>query len=158
MTIAKRLEDHLKKRSLKHSLVTHPPTGSSMETAEAAHVPGDALAKGVVLKDDAGLLLVVVPSDYHVELDTLNAQLDRSLAFVSEDELADVFPDCARGAVPVVGEAYGVETIWDPEASLGQQEHVYFEAGDHATLVKMNGEHFHELMSGAERVHFSHHI
>jgi len=101
-----------------------------METAETAHVPGDALAKGVVLRDDAGLLLVVVPSDYHVELDALNALVGRRLAFVAEHKFREILPDCEPGAVPPIGPAYLIETVWDPEASPGKQEHVFFEAGD----------------------------
>lgn len=158
MAIAKTLEMHLKDRGVAYRLIPHPPTGSSMETAESAHVPGDALAKGVVLEDDAGVLLVVVPSDYHVDLDALNARLERRLAFVNEDALARLFPDCAPGAVPPIGTAYALATVWDPEASLGGQEHVYFEAGDHLSLVRVSGEQFHELMAEAERAHISHHI
>lgn len=158
MAIAKALEAHLKDNGVAYRLVPHPPTGSSMETAESAHVPGDALAKGVLLQDDAGLLLVVVPSDYHIDLDALNRQLQRQLAFVLEDALPVVFPDCEPGAVPPIGPAYSLKTLWDPEASLGAQEHVFFEAGDHATLVRVSGEQFHELMAEAERAHISHHI
>lgn len=158
MAIAKALETHLKDSGVAYRLIPHPRTGSSMETAESAHVPGDALAKGVVLEDDAGVLLVVVPSDYHVDLDALNDRLQRRLAFVDEDALARLFHDCAPGAVPPIGAAYGLETVWDPEASLGAQEHVYFEAGDHLSLVRVSGEQFHELMAGADRARISHHI
>ena len=158
MAIATTLQRHLKDKGVAYRLVHHSHAGSSMETAEIAHVPGDALAKGVVLMDDAGPLLVVVPSDYHVELDTLNRLLDRDLAFVREDALAVIFPDCEPGAVPPIGRAYSIRTLWDPEASLGRQERVYFEAGDHTTLVQVSGEAFHELMAEAERAHFSHHI
>lgn len=158
MAIATTLQRHLRDKGIDYRLMNHPHSGSSMETAESAHVPGDALAKGVVLKDEAGPLLVVVPSDYHVELDTLNQLLKRELAFVREDVLAELFPDCELGAVPPVGAAYAIKTLWDPEASLGRQEHVYFEAGDHATLVRVSGEGFHELMADADRAHFSHHI
>ncbi len=158
MAMAKRLEHYLKDKGVHYRLVSHAHSGSSMETAENAHVPGDALAKGIVVKDDAGPLLVVVPSDYHIDLDALNGLLQRELAFVREDALADIFPDCEPGAVPPIGDAYAVKTVWDPEASLGSQEHVYFEAGDHMTLVRISGEQFHELMAGAERAHFSRHL
>jgi Ala-tRNA(Pro) deacylase len=54
--------------------------------------------------------------------------------------------------------AYGVKTIWDPKSSLGKLDEVFFEAGDHQTLVQMSGVQFHELMAPAERGVFSHHI
>ena len=158
MAIAKTLEQQLRNKGIDYELVSHPHSESSMETAEHAHVPGDALAKGLVLRDELGLLLVVVPADYYVELDTLNNRMKRKLAFVSEEELGDIFSDCEPGAVPPIGSAYSIETVWDPEASLGVQDHVYFEAGDHSTLVRVTGEHFHELMAESDRAHFSHHI
>lgn len=158
MAMAKTLHKHLKNVECQYKLVSHPHAGSSMETAEIAHVPGDALAKGVVLRDEGGLLLVVVPSDYHVELDALNGLLGRSLALVPEREFGGIFPDCEPGAVPPIGSAYSIETLWDPEASLGLQEKVYFEAGDHLTLVRVSGKQFHELMADADRAHFSTHI
>ncbi len=158
MTIPEKLYTFLKERGSNYTLLGHPHSESSMQTAESAKIPGDALAKGVVLKDTSGPLLVVVPSDYHIELDTLNALLDRQLALVSEDELADIFPDCEIGAVPAVGAAYSLPTLWDPDSSLGAQDYIYFEAGDHATLVRVGAAHFRELMSGAEQAHFSHHI
>lgn len=158
MSIATTLYEYLKYRGSNYTLLGHPHSESSMETAERAQVAGDALAKGLVLRDDRGLLMVVVPSDYHVELDTLNGLLARRLVFVAEDELERLFPDCEPGAVPPIGTAYGIQTLWDPQTSLGSEDYLYFEAGDHATLVRVSGAHFRELLDGAEQAHFSHHI
>jgi Ala-tRNA(Pro) deacylase len=129
-----------------------------METAEKAHVPGDALAKGVLVRDNDGYLLVVVPSDYHIELESLQKLLKQQVAMVDEAALGEVFEDCELGAVPPIGMAYGVKTIWDPTSSLGKLDQIFFEAGDHQSLVRMSGVQFHELMSPAERGEFSHHI
>jgi len=156
MAIAEKLRIYLKDHEAKYSLRRHPHTGSSMETAEAAHVPGDCLAKGVVLKDTKGFLLVVVASDYHVELERLNQQFKRQMVMAEEDELTALFPDCEAGAVPPIGFAYGVDTVWD--TSLGDKESVWFEAGDHESLVHLSGRQFHELMAPAERGQFSHHV
>jgi Ala-tRNA(Pro) deacylase len=60
---------------------------------------------------------------------------------------ARLFADCDRGAVPPVGEAYGIPTVWDD--SLGDLPDVYFEGGDHRTLIHMSGPDFAELMRGA---------
>ena len=156
MAIAEKLRIYLKELEAKYSLRRHPHTGSSMETAEAAHVPGDCLAKGVVLKDTKGFLLVVVPSDYHVELERLNQQFKREMALAEESELKALFADCEAGAVPPIGFAYGVDTVWD--TSLGDKESVWFEAGDHESLVHLSGRQFHQLMAPAERGQFSHHV
>jgi Ala-tRNA(Pro) deacylase len=159
MSIAKQLQTYLKQHEIKYHLVTHPHTGSSMESAEEAHVPGDALAKGILVataKD--GYRLVVVPSDYHVDLESLHQLLKQEITMATEAELGQCFPDCEVGAVPPIGPAYDIKTLWDPDSSLGNQDKIYFEAGDHEHLVQLSGRSFHELMAPAERGEFSRHI
>lgn len=158
MAIATKLEQYLRQRELEYQVATHPHSEYSMETAEKAHVHGDALAKGVLVRGEDGYLLVVLPADYHIELESLRKLLRQEVSMVDEAALREVFDDCELGAVPPIGMAYGVKTIWDPASSLGQLDEVFFEAGDHQTLVRMSGEHFHELMAPAERGKFSHHI
>ncbi len=158
MAIATKLENYLRQREVEYKLVTHPRSEYSMETAEKAHVHGDALAKGVLVKDEDGYVLVVLPSDYHVELESLHKLLGQEVEMVDEANLAEVFNDCELGAIPPVGMAYGVKTIWDPASSLGRQDEVFFEAGDHQSLVRVTGVQFHELRAPAERGKFSHHI
>ena len=72
--------------------------------------------------------------------------------------MAKGFNDCDPGAVPPIGEACGIKTIWDPTTSLGQLVDIYFEAGDHNHLIHVSGEQFHALMASAERGQFSQHI
>jgi len=158
MSISNTLREYLVAHDVKVKLITHSPTGSSMESAEQAHISGDALAKGVLVKDDEGYLLVVVPSDYHVDLDSLRSFLGQPVELASEEELGDLFPDCELGAVPPLGHAYGIKTIWDPKTTLGSERQVFFEAGDHVHLVRVSGEKFHELMAPADRGKFSYHV
>jgi Ala-tRNA(Pro) deacylase len=127
-----------------------------MATAAAAHVPGDRLAKAVIVQDGDGPLMVVVPSDYHVHLGLLHKHLNREVGLVTEDEVLKLFPDCDEGAVPPIGAAYGIPTLVD-EALLDEPE-VYLESGDHEHLVKVSGEHFRTLLADAERVQVGQHI
>lgn len=158
MTIANKLRTYLQQHEIEYGLISHPHTGSSMETAEKAHVPGDALAKGILVKGEEGFLLVVLPSDYHIDLDTLRKLLNQNVELAAVSEVATLFPDCEEGAVPPIGAAYEIKTTWDNRSCLGQQDVVYFEAGDHQHLVRVAGKQFHELMAPAERREFSRHI
>ena len=159
MSIAKKLQTYLKQHEDKYRLIAHPHTGSRMETAEQAHVAGGALAKGIlVTTEQDGYRLVVVPSDYHIDLESLQRLLKQPVSMATEAELGERFPDCEVGAVPPLGHVYGLKTLWDPETSLGRLERVFFEAGDHEHLIQVSGEQFHELMAPAERGEFSHHI
>ena len=60
------------------------------------------------------------------------------------------------GAVPPTGPAYDLETLVDEE--LDKQPEVYFESGDHRTLVHVTGDGFQRLMSEAQHTLFSHHV
>jgi len=156
MAIAGKLEAHLKAHSIDYELVPHPHTESSMVTAAAAHVPGDRLAKAVILKDGDEYLMIVVPSDYHVQLGALHRQLGREVGLATEPELVTLFPDCDEGAAPPVGAAYGLKTMVDER--LLQQPEVYFESGDHEHLVKVSGAQFKHIQADAEAVDAAKHI
>ena len=84
--------------------------------------------------------------------------LDQPVEMVSEAVVASTFSDCEGGAVPPLGAAYVIDTIWDPNTSLGRLDQIFFEAGAHRNLVCVSGEQFHELMASAERGEFSSHI
>jgi Ala-tRNA(Pro) deacylase len=156
MMMAPNLQDFLAEQQVAYEVIAHPHTSSSMETAEAAHVPGDRVAKGVLLEDDGGYLLAVVPSTHHVEVGVLGRQLHRSLRLATELELKALFGDCELGAVPPVGEPYGLTSVVEDE--LSAQPEVYFEAGDHEHLIRLTQAEFARLMSSATMTHFSHRL
>ena len=61
MAIASKVQDFLTRRGLHYDVLTHPHSRCSMETAHLANVPIHALAKSVVLEDDSGYLMAVLP-------------------------------------------------------------------------------------------------
>ncbi|MCW8331726.1 YbaK/EbsC family protein [Photobacterium sp. SDRW27] len=146
MAIAKAVSEFLTKKNVSFGTVAHPKSSSSCETAHAAHIPEDHLAKSVLLKDEKGYLLAVVPASEWISLDRLNDELNRDLQLVPEEEMDQLFSDCQPGAIPPLGEAYGIETIVDD--ALHALSKVYFEAGDHKQLIQVNSEQFHTLMKG----------
>lgn len=156
MGVATTIQDYLESHKLIYQVIEHPHTETAKQTAEVAHVPGDQMAKPVLLGDDINYLLAIIPASHRLDLDRLNQIMARSLEVVDEDEVSITFSDCEEGAIPVIGEAYGVDTVLD--ASLGHQAQVYFEAGDHEHLVSMAGEDFRLLMEHVPRVQVSHHI
>ena len=156
MSMSLILKNYLERWGAEYDLLQHDRTGSSLETAEAAHVPGDKLAKCVLTEDYRGYLMVVVPASHQVEFDLLDDQLDRKVSLATEEELQSLFEDCEPGAMPPMGEAYGIDVALDD--SLANCEDVYFEAGNHTELIHMRGEVFRSIMAGAEHGQFSSHL
>lgn len=150
MGMAATLERYLIRERVDYDVLAHAHTGCSLETAQAAHIPGGRLAKGVVLEDEAGAyLMAVVPASRHLRLGAVRALLQRKVGLATERELTALFTDCAPGAVPPLGPAYGLETVVDD--SLSDAPELYFEAGDHEELVHLATERFFSLLGPARR-------
>jgi Ala-tRNA(Pro) deacylase len=154
MAIAGTVKNYLAQKSVAYDMISHPHTGSSHETADAAHVREDHIAKAVIVKDATGYAMVVVPASHWVETRHLNSELARNFELVAEAELAQLFPDCETGALPPLGPAYAIETFLDE--TLTTLANVYFEAGDHEHLIQTSGDGFRRLLSGVRHGHFSH--
>ncbi|MBC8745624.1 Ala-tRNA(Pro) deacylase [Paraburkholderia sp. WC7.3g] len=153
MSMSATLQDCLRSKGSQYEVVRHPLSHSSVETAAAAHIPGDRLAKTVLLEDEHGYVAAVLPSTYAVRLSSLWAQTGRQLWLAKEVDLRELFKDCNVGALPPIGTAYGMQTYLDE--SLTRQPDVYFEAGDHEALIHMGTDQFLDLMDRAERAHFA---
>ncbi|MDX1252676.1 MAG: YbaK/EbsC family protein [Gammaproteobacteria bacterium] len=156
MAIAHTLESYMTRKGISYEVIPHQRSHNSMETAEMARIPGDRLAKAVLLEDENGYLMAVLPSTHRLEMGALHRTLNRKLGLATEHEIASVFRDCDVGAIPPLGAAYGIEMVWDD--SLAEQSDVYFEGGSHEDLIHLRGEQFRGLMSYARHGRFSRHI
>ena len=156
MAISITLLEYLEWKGVNYEIIEHPRTHSSMQTAQVAHIPGDQLAKGVVLEDERGFLMAVLPATHRIQLGKLHHKYNRQLGLATEREITGLFNDCDTGAIPPVGNAYGFDVVVDD--SLGNSDDVFFEAGDHTDLVHVSGDDFRELMSNADRDTFSRHV
>ena len=156
MAISHCLKDYLDAHKVNYEILTHRHTNSSSETAQAAHIPGDQLAKSILLEDENGYFLAVLPASRRVDLGSLHRKLHRQVGLATEDELHDLFADCDIGAIPPIGEAFGIPSYVD--VSLDDSVDVYFEAGDHEALIHISGRQFRQLMNRVQHGRISHHI
>jgi Ala-tRNA(Pro) deacylase len=100
-----------------------------------------------------GYAIAVLPASHHIRLSDLQRQFGDDVRLASEREIVELFSDCARGAIPALGECYGLDTVID--TSIVDQPEIYIEAGDHATLVHMSQEQFADLTVTALHGSFS---
>ena len=110
MAIAATFQRYLDQHVM-YDVIAHGPTMSAMRTAEACHIPGDCLAKGVVLRDDSGYMLAVLPATHHIRLRDLRLQFGNDVDLAGEGEIDKLFHDCAHGAILPIGECCGLDTI-----------------------------------------------
>jgi Ala-tRNA(Pro) deacylase len=153
MTIAPRLQHYFDALEADYELIEHSPTRSASQNAALCHIPPGKLAKAVLLDTPDDYLLAVLPSDRRIGLSDLRGELGQKPRLAHEGELALIFDDCAIGAVPPLGFGYGIATIVD--ASLEKQPDIYFEGGDHVSLVHMDQVEFARLTRPARHSQFS---
>lgn len=153
MSIPSRLSSYLEQHGARYETCSHRHSHCSAETARAANVSPHQLAKSVLLEDERGCVMAVVPADRTVMIGRLAQMLDRHELHLSDEaRITALFGDCDRGAVPPVGMAWGIETVVDDE--LEANDVVYLEGGDHEQLLRMPRDQFHELMRPARHGHF----
>jgi Ala-tRNA(Pro) deacylase len=140
MGIAITLKEYMENHGLDYEVIDHRRTDSALTSSEAAHVPGDRMAKSVLLGDDNSYLLAVIPATYRVRLEEISRLTGRRFSLIPEDELEAAFSDCEPGSIPPIGVPYGIETLVD--SSLMLQPDIYCESGDHGKLLHLSADAF----------------
>ncbi len=158
MSMSNTLREYIELQGIQYDLVRHPRRFTSMETAAAAHVTGDKLAKSVVMEAKAKdeYVMAVIPSTHHLHLETLRARFGHPFDLVTETDIRRLFKDCQLGSIPALGQAYGMKVAVDE--TLLDLDEIYFESGDHTQLVHMSGQDFRALMTQARHGHFGQHV
>ena len=143
MSIAISVQQYLDGRGVPFEVMTHDRTTSSLATAHVSSIPEDNLAKGILIRRKDGYLLAIVPASCDVRLNELGRWLTQPVGLATEDEVAAIFRDCEPGSVPPVAGAYGLTAVMDER--LEGLNDIYFDGGDHCTLVHVTGHEFHRL-------------
>lgn len=153
MALASSLQQFLEREAVPYTLIEHPGATTMREAAQCAGLPESCVVKAVLLEDDDGFMLAAVPASCDVELARLSKAVKRPVSLARESDIVSFFTDCARGALPPLGDAYGLEVVIDRR--LDTMEDLYFEGGDHCTLVHVKGEDFRRLMPEARHARIS---
>ncbi|MHB8746459.1 MAG: HDOD domain-containing protein [Gammaproteobacteria bacterium] len=153
MAIANAVREYLERHRVAYRVLHHTRTTSLEQAAMAAFVPHNQVARGVLLKDEHGVLLAVLPLTHILDFGALHEQLGRALEPVPVAECARLFADCEAGSVPPLGEAYGFDVVVDD--SLAESAQVYFEPGDRSILVGVRSDDFQLLCGAARRGRFA---
>jgi Ala-tRNA(Pro) deacylase len=98
----------------------HRPAPSATMRARNVHVSGRCVAKAVLVEAEGEGVLAVLPATHRIDLARLAQALGVALVRIAtEDEVAAVFHDCERGALPPFGRRYGLKTVVDVSLSGG---------------------------------------
>jgi len=150
------IKQYLEQQKVDYQLLSHRPTFTAQQMAAEEHVPGQNVAKPVIVRADGKYLMCVIPACYKVDLDELKQQLKaKELQLASEEELAKLFPECELGAEPPFGNIYGIKTIIDK--SLTQDKYLVFQAGSHEQALRVIYQDYEKLVQ-PQVLKFSYHL
>jgi Ala-tRNA(Pro) deacylase len=139
------LMEFLTSHNIKYILISHSPAVTAQGIAGLTHIPGQEMAKTVMVKLDGRLAMVVLPAKYHVDLALLkkNAK-SKSASLATEEEFRGSFPDCETGAMPPFGNLYGMPVFADQTLEIDKE--IAFNAGTHRELIRMTWEDYKRLV------------
>jgi Ala-tRNA(Pro) deacylase len=139
------LMNYLDEHEIKYVVIAHSPAVTAQGIAGLAHIPGQELAKTVIVQLDGQPVMAGLPAKYHVDLALLrkNAKA-RTAVLASEEEFQKLFPDCETGAMPPFGNLFGIPVY--VEETLEKDEEIAFNAGTHRELIRMGWADFKSLV------------
>ncbi len=146
VSIPTQIKKYLDDNKVRYEHISHPPVYTAQEVAEAVHASGKAVAKTVILSDDLGFVMAVVPATHRVCLESLRAMAGRrGLDIAKELEFQSLFPNCEPGAMAPFGNLYELPVFVD--ASLREDESITFNAGTHEDAIRMAYAAFEQLVA-----------
>ena len=145
------LLDWLRSNRIDYEVHEHAETFSATSTADAEGVDARTFAKVVgVATDDGRRALLVVDAPDRVDLDKAAPILGATnVRLLSEAELGALAVGCQPGAVPAVGELFGLPTYADYAVEVDPE--ISFNAGDHRYTVRVD----RLAWERATRVHYA---
>jgi len=127
--------DFLEREGVSYEVVEHERTQTAAAEARAAGMPPTEVAKTVVLRDEEGVRLAVVPSSERLDMHKVKLELgSKGLRLVSEQELADEFDEFEVGAVPPFGPMFQALELVDQRLL------------DHDRILCCGGDHEHGVL------------
>jgi Ala-tRNA(Pro) deacylase len=145
MPLLEKLRVFLDKNHAEYTHTVHAVAYTAREVALAEHLPPREVAKTVVVHGDDGYHMLVLPSSKLVDFQEVRIALGLSHArMVPETELNRLFPDCELGAMPPVGNLYGMPVYLD--SALAGENEITFNAGTHRDVVHMRTAEFRRLV------------
>lgn len=140
-----KLKKFLNDNEIRFVCVSHSPAFTAQEIAASAHIPGQELAKTVMVELDGALAMAVLPASHQVDMAALQELAGaQKIDLASEEQFASLFPGCEPGAMPPFGNLYDIP-VYAAEA-LAEDEEITFNAGSHTELVRLAFEDFTRLV------------
>ena len=141
----KKLLEFLARNGVEYRTIKHPISYTAGDTAEAAHIDPERLAKTVMVLVDGQMAMAVLEACEKIELEELRRHVgNASVRLASEEEFVALFPGVEPGAMPPFGNLYDMPVYVDKALTL--QPGIAFNAGSHTELIEIDYADFERLV------------
>lgn len=148
MEFATTVSNALKEAGVQYKVIQYTWANSLEQAAKSAGIAPEHIARAVLLHDEQGILMVVLPLSGMIDFRALSELTLRNLSPITHLPLNRLFTDCDDGSVPPLGPRYQIPTIIDESLMLVPE--VFFEPGRKGCLVGVSNQYFRQLMRGAK--------
>ncbi|MDI6689445.1 MAG: YbaK/EbsC family protein [Actinomycetota bacterium] len=146
MAICPDVKKYLEKKGVSYEHITHPQVFSCIEEAKALRIEADEIAKNLIVKIKDRRAFAVLPGAHRLDMHKLREVMGSSHArLIMEEEMGAEFPRYEIGAVPPLGELFGIPVYVDKR--LLDHETVIFTGGTHTDSIRMNCRDFVNLVN-----------
>ncbi len=140
-----KLKAFLDQENIKYTAINHSTAFTAQEIAQFSHIPGNEMAKTVIVKIDGELAMVVLPAPEHIDLDLLKSATGAGkVSLATELEFMPEFSECEIGAMPPFGNLYDMDVY--VEEALSNDKMIAFNACSHNELIKIEYKDFECLV------------
>jgi Ala-tRNA(Pro) deacylase len=129
------LAEYLDRAGVAYEVVEHEKTFTALTEASASGVAPVDVAKTVVLRDDSGYRLAIIPASDHLDLHKMRELLGQTtLRLATEQEMGGELGPFEVGALPPVGSIISAPEVFD--------RHLL----DHKRILCSGGDHRHSVL------------
>jgi Ala-tRNA(Pro) deacylase len=144
--LAARLRGFLDSQGINYDVRSHEPAYTALEVAAVTHVPGQEMAKPVMVKLEGEMAMAVVPASHRVDLYLLGKQTQAAFVeLADETDFGDMFFGCDLGAMPPFGNLWGLPTYL--AQALTEDQVIAFNAGSHTDVIVMGFDDYRRLVN-----------
>lgn len=138
------LKDHLDAHGADYRCLSHPPGFTAQSLAHHCNVPGDQVAKTVIIELDGRMAMLVMPASFRIRWDRMMDVLNTDFVELADEaDFTDRFPDCEVGAMPPFGNLFGMSAYCSE--TLAEQPEITSAAGSHTEAMQIRAQDYLEL-------------
>jgi len=153
MSLAGPLQQWLQNAKAEFDIVGHVPGASLLEVAEQLAIAPDAIIRVVPLQDSHGHLAALVPTNYLLDFEALQAVTARELDVMPAAVAHSHFAGCSGDSRPALANAFGWKLICDE--AVFRPDRVYCDSGDGESLLVFTRTEFRRLLGAVQVVHIA---